>query len=161
MGIAGGRHGRVQRAWIAIQRHDQRDGLGDLAVLTTSRDHNQRGREDPAEVAHGPNRSPNLYDWRLMERRAIDVRGTVQGVGFRPFVHALASRLGLAGFVRNTGSAVSIEVEGDRGALDAFERELCAGPPPLPRIESVTASRLTPLGAPDFPIAVPPVAHVA
>ena len=47
-----------------------------------------------------------------MERRAITVLGIVQGVGFRPFVHGLASRLGLGGFVKNQAGRVLIEVEG-------------------------------------------------
>src|SRR4026209_126477 len=53
-----------------------------------------------------------------MERRAIAVHGTVQGVGFRPFVYALASRLDLGGFVRNDLGSVWIEVEGQPGSLD-------------------------------------------
>ena len=55
-----------------------------------------------------------------MERRAIAVRGIVQGVGFRPFVYGLASRLKLHGFVRNQTSGVLIEVEGEAGSLDRF-----------------------------------------
>jgi len=95
-----------------------------------------------------------------MERRAIDVHGTVQGVGFRPFVHALATRLGLAGFVTNTGSAVSIEIEGDRDALNAFERDLRTSAPTLAHIESVTVRSVAPVGEPGFQIAVSRTAGV-
>jgi hypothetical protein len=45
-----------------------------------------------------------------MERRAIFIQGTVQGVGFRPFVFGLASKLQLGGFVNNQISGVRIEV---------------------------------------------------
>ena len=38
--------------------------------------------------------------------------GVVQGVGFRPFVHRIASELGLAGFVGNDSGAVFLEVQG-------------------------------------------------
>ena len=48
----------------------------------------------------------------MVERRAISVDGIVQGVGFRPFVHGLAARLHLQGFVRNQTGNVRIEVEG-------------------------------------------------
>src|SRR3712207_7147587 len=39
---------------------------------------------------------------------------------FRPFVHTLAARHGLAGHVRNTGAGVEVEVEGDPPAVEAF-----------------------------------------
>ena len=69
-----------------------------------------------------------------MERRAIDVQGIVQGVGFRPFVYGLASRLELSGFVKNRTGGVLIEVEGDVRSLDRFLAELTTQPPPLARI---------------------------
>ncbi|HSQ57940.1 MAG TPA: carbamoyltransferase HypF, partial [Gemmata sp.] len=87
-----------------------------------------------------------------MERRAIEVNGIVQGVGFRPFVHALAIRRRLAGFVRNRAGAVVIEVEGEGHALDAFLTELVHGPPPLAHIEVVTWETRPPQGEQDFRI---------
>lgn len=72
-----------------------------------------------------------------VERRAFDVLGIVQGVGFRPFVHALATRLDLRGFVANRGGRVEIEAEGTPEALAAFERELSASAPPLARVDSI------------------------
>jgi hydrogenase maturation protein HypF len=57
-------------------------------------------------------------------RQRFSVIGIVQGVGFRPFVARLASGLGLAGCVRNTSSAVEIEVEGPADALADFARRL-------------------------------------
>ena len=53
-------------------------------------------------------------------RTAIRVTGTVQGVGFRPFVYALAVRLGLAGLVGNDAQGVFAEVEGPPGAVQEF-----------------------------------------
>ncbi|MBC7893776.1 MAG: carbamoyltransferase HypF, partial [Cytophagaceae bacterium] len=49
---------------------------------------------------------------------ALRVRGTVQGVGFRPFVHRVALAYGLAGWVRNTDAGVSIHVEGRQGDVE-------------------------------------------
>jgi hydrogenase maturation protein HypF len=71
------------------------------------------------------------------ERRRLLVTGVVQGVGFRPFVHGLAFRHGLAGFVRNDGRGVEIEVEGTAGALDAFAAALVDHAPGAARIEGV------------------------
>jgi len=82
-----------------------------------------------------------MYDDGV-ERRALDVTGLVQGVGFRPFVHGLASRLKLSGFVTNNAGGVQIEVEGDAPALAEFERELARSAPPLARIESIGARRI-------------------
>jgi hydrogenase maturation protein HypF len=73
-----------------------------------------------------------------MERRAIVIRGIVQGVGFRPFVYNLAARLHLGGFVRNQAGAVQIEVEGAPPALDRFLGELADRPPPLAQIEHLS-----------------------
>ncbi len=65
-----------------------------------------------------------------MERRAIVVRGLVQGVGFRPFVYRLAARHHLHGFVKNGMGSVLIEIEGETPSLERFLAEL-AGEPPL------------------------------
>lgn len=72
-----------------------------------------------------------------MERRAIAVRGTVQGVGFRPFVYGLATGLNLGGFVTNNSSGVQIEVEGEPKLLDEFLSRLTISPPPLARIDDL------------------------
>ena len=50
----------------------------------------------------------------------VRVRGTVQGVGFRPYVYRLAGELGLGGFVFNDAHGVVAEVEGRDAAIDAF-----------------------------------------
>lgn len=87
-----------------------------------------------------------------VQRRRLRVRGTVQGVGFRPFVFDLAVQRGLAGLVVNTSGSVVIEVEGRASALDAFERELRARCPRLARIDDVAVTGLPPLGEPGFRI---------
>ncbi|MEZ5729328.1 MAG: Sua5/YciO/YrdC/YwlC family protein [Burkholderiaceae bacterium] len=69
----------------------------------------------------------------------ILVAGRVQGVGFRPFVHALATRLEIGGWVRNVDSRVEIEARGQDGALAELVDALVRAPPPgaMPRIERV------------------------
>ena len=62
-----------------------------------------------------------------MERREITVQGIVQGVGFRPFVHGLASQYQLNGFVKNRAGSVLIEVEGEGGRCLGFWRISNAG----------------------------------
>ncbi|WP_456451854.1 carbamoyltransferase HypF [Hydrogenimonas sp.] len=64
------------------------------------------------------------------------ITGLVQGVGFRPTVYRYATQLGLAGWVRNDGGGVTLEVEGDEAALRAFVEKLEAHPPPLARIDA-------------------------
>ena len=76
-----------------------------------------------------------------MERRAIAIQGTVQGVGFRPFVHRLASELRLGGFVKNQTGGVSIEVEGEGGPLDEFLAQLVSKLPSLAHIDEISWHR--------------------
>jgi len=89
----------------------------------------------------------------VIERRRLLVRGVVQGVGFRPFVHALAGREGLAGFVRNDGDGVVIEAEGAPESLDRFMHALVDEAPALARVDAVGVSRLAPEHARGFAIA--------
>jgi hydrogenase maturation protein HypF len=88
----------------------------------------------------------------MAQRLAITVRGTVQGVGFRPFVYRLASRHALAGWVRNSTGPVEIEAEGDPGELRCFVEQLRAEAPPLARIESLESMRMPALGEHGFRI---------
>jgi hydrogenase maturation protein HypF len=77
----------------------------------------------------------------------------VQGVGFRPFVHALATGLGLTGLVGNDLDGVFAEVEGPAAAVSEFLRRLERDAPPLARIERVTAMAVTPQRSAEFVIA--------
>jgi hydrogenase maturation protein HypF len=87
-----------------------------------------------------------------VERRRVRVTGTVQGVGFRPYVYRLATGLGLTGEVANGTAGVAIDVEGTHAVLDVFEASLRSDPPPLARIETVTAETLAPRGHAGFRI---------
>jgi hydrogenase maturation protein HypF len=86
------------------------------------------------------------------ERREVSVRGIVQGVGFRPFVYALARRHGLTGLVRNDAEGVYIEVEGDVESLDLFVRGIDLEAPPLAVVEAVSWRPLAALGGREFRI---------
>jgi hydrogenase maturation protein HypF len=88
------------------------------------------------------------------DRRRIRVRveGTVQGVGFRPYVYRLASELGLAGHVLNDSRGVLVEVEADPERVERFLRRLPAEAPPLARVEQVSAHELPARGQGSFRI---------
>ncbi len=86
-------------------------------------------------------------------RRRVVVRGVVQGVGFRPFVFALATRLRLTGHVTNTAEGVLAEVEGEPAALEEFCDRVRRDAPPLAVVESVSSTALAPLGDAAFTIA--------
>jgi hydrogenase maturation protein HypF len=72
-----------------------------------------------------------------MQARRILVSGQVQGVGFRPFVHGLAARHSLAGWVRNGPGRVEVHVQGRSEALDAFVLGICSEAPVVakPQVE--------------------------
>jgi hydrogenase maturation protein HypF len=85
-------------------------------------------------------------------RRAVRVEGIVQGVGFRPFVRALAIRLDLAGLVGNDAAGVFIEIEGDEAAVARFLTALEHEPPPLAVVERITVRPLPATGDDGFRI---------
>ncbi|HEX4010521.1 MAG TPA: carbamoyltransferase HypF [Solirubrobacteraceae bacterium] len=89
-------------------------------------------------------------------RARARVRGTVQGVGFRPYVYRLAGELGLAGFVLNDVHGVVVEVEGEPAAVDAFLARLAPEAPPLAVIERVEAQERAPIGDAGFIIRASP-----
>jgi len=103
-----------------------------------------------------------------MERRRVRVTGTVQGVGFRPFVYREATSLGLTGYVRNDSAGVVIEVQGEAGQVAELCRRLVEDAPPLARVDTVGTTEIPPArkedafviatsdghGAPDAPVSV-------
>jgi hydrogenase maturation protein HypF len=93
------------------------------------------------------NAPPELVACRLR------VTGLVQGVGFRPFVHRLATRCGLAGWVRNTSGEVEIVVEGAGEAVERFVADLSVAAPPLAAIDAVARAPVSPTGRIGFAIA--------
>ncbi|MGW6494883.1 carbamoyltransferase HypF [Nonomuraea angiospora] len=88
-----------------------------------------------------------------LKRVDVHVEGVVQGVGFRPFVHALARRLGLAGRVHNDVDGVHIEVEGALAGVEEFLTALERDAPALSEIERVTVVSARPTGHNGFTIA--------
>jgi hydrogenase maturation protein HypF len=91
-------------------------------------------------------RSPSIL------RSRIEVRGIVQGVGFRPFVYRLANELALDGWVRNDGGGVTIEVQGDANRIAAMAKRLTREAPPRSRVDSVAVHRCAPRSDQGFAI---------
>ncbi|WP_242419302.1 acylphosphatase, partial [Frankia sp. CpI1-P] len=86
----------------------------------------------------GERSAPHPPDGRV--RRRVVVEGIVQGVGFRPHVHRLASSLGLTGFVGNDSASVFAEVDGDAAHVAEFLRRLAPAAPPLARVDRITVT---------------------
>ena len=80
------------------------------------------------------------------------IEGIVQGVGFRPFVYTLALRYDLKGFVLNSSRGVTIEIEGFKESLKAFELALFKELPFLARIDIWSKEILTCKGDSSFEI---------
>ncbi len=92
---------------------------------------------DQVKPANEPGKLTPSFDPSARAARII-VHGVVQGVGFRPFIHRLASRFNLYGWVRNTGLGVEIHLEGkDSGGILGFLQALEKEKPPLALVESV------------------------
>lgn len=85
-------------------------------------------------------------------RYCINVKGVVQGVGFRPFVYNTAKKYNLKGFVLNDSNGVEIEIEGSIDNLNSFIDELENNPPVLSRIIEIEKAAKDENGYSDFVI---------
>ncbi len=86
-------------------------------------------------------------------RRRLDLRGRVQGVGFRPCVYRLAVERGLTGHVSNSLRGATLEIEGDPAQVEEFQTTLTAALPPEARVSAIRVREIAPLGAREFHIA--------
>ena len=77
-----------------------------------------------------------------MQAAEVKIKGIVQGVGFRPFIHRLVRAYGLKGTIRNTSSGVTMELEGEGEAIRRFLTALPTEAPPLAVIESITSREI-------------------
>jgi hydrogenase maturation protein HypF len=99
-------------------------------------DHEARREDEWCNEGDKIEMQSNLIESRPTTRRMrVRVRGSVQGVGFRPFVYGLAQRYDLAGFVANDSDGVLIEVEGS--SLSQFLTALNTEAPPLARVDAI------------------------
>jgi hydrogenase maturation protein HypF len=87
-----------------------------------------------------------------LRRVRARVDGTVQGVGYRPFVYRLADELAIAGWVLNDERGVLVEAEGPPEAVAAFVDRLSADAPPLADVRGVSVEEVPATGEPGFEI---------
>ena len=80
----------------------------------------------------------------IQKRIRIKFYGTVQGVGFRPFIYRTATKLGLTGFVKNLSDSVLVEIEGKKPAVERFLDQLRPNLPPLATVEKIEKKTLAP-----------------
>src|SRR6187397_1959364 len=83
--------------------------------------------------------------------REIRLRGTVQGVGFRPWVYRIAKLAGIAGRVWNDAAGVVDDACGDEPAVADFVQRL-HNPPPAARITGIDIAEVEPDGNDTFSI---------
>ena len=110
-----------------------------MVAGATTPNRGKAARPNPADVCAAGDRTDVL----------LRVRGTVQGVGFRPFVLRAATRLHLAGWVRNDSQGVLIRAAGARPSVDSLVRALRAEAPPAARVVSVEEQSDPPQSSPD------------
>jgi hydrogenase maturation protein HypF len=85
-------------------------------------------------------------------RLQLRCRGTVQGVGFRPAIHRIATNLDLGGWVINDPQGATMEIEGPENVVDDFLERLPAELPPLARLEKIEREVLEPVGEESFEV---------
>ncbi len=82
----------------------------------------------------------------------VNIKGIVQGVGFRPFVYNLARKYGLKGWVLNSSRGVTLEIEGTPRSIEDCLRELSSRPPRLAKINEIVKKEYPAKGYTDFKI---------
>lgn len=85
-------------------------------------------------------------------RENIIIKGVVQGVGFRPFIHKLVQNYNLSGWVLNSNQGVEIDIEGEMEELNSFVSDIKVKLPPLARIEKIEVNQLHLIGYKGFSI---------
>ena len=80
-------------------------------------------------------------DSRRIIRARLEITGTIQGVGFRPFIYRLATTQGLTGHVANTAAGVTIEIDGTAQEIEGFAQAISRDKPPLANIEEFHIAR--------------------
>src|SRR5512139_2547358 len=114
----------------AVQRHGPRTGVYGRCGKPIAHPPNHAGSSRFREMLSNP---------MTLEGRRIAIRGTVQGVGFRPWVYRLAQEEGIGGRVRNDPQGVTIEAFGSGPAMEAFLRRLADSPPAAARVRHLRA----------------------
>ena len=90
---------------------------------------------------------------QIWKRLRLEIRGIVQGVGFRPFVYTTAKKFDLKGFVGNQSGGVFVEVEGETADLSDFQTYLSSNLPPLAHITRIDSREIAAQFSADFYIA--------
>ncbi len=109
---------------------------------------NRNDRQKSAPISHTGDKYKDIREQNIEKKYlCLTVTGIVQGVGFRPFLHRLAEKYRIFGWVRNTSEGLEGFLSGETSDLDAFVRELRESPPPLSSVEQV---RTAPADPEDF-----------
>jgi len=82
----------------------------------------------------------------------IQIKGQVQGVGFRPFVYQLAQKFQLKGWIKNTADGIHLAFNADKVDAEKFYDEVVINPPQLAHITSHSLKKISPVTYEDFQI---------
>jgi len=115
----------VSSRWTCCRRSNSVHRFGLRSIVPKSK-RSRSWRSGVLPPKHSPARMLQYSRYDRSCRAASRRRGRRASVGFRPFVHRLAGRYGLAGWVRNTGSGVEALIEGDGEQIDEFLNALIA-----------------------------------
>ncbi|MFZ3060267.1 MAG: carbamoyltransferase HypF [Candidatus Methanoperedens sp.] len=72
-----------------------------------------------------------------MPQYKVTISGTVQGVGFRPFIYRTAKKNNIHGYIRNSCNSVELLLEGNEKEITSFLGTVRNNSPPLSRITNI------------------------